>query len=251
MRKRTLAFLLSLVVSCLVFSAQAAPPSAGSTGVPITAVIIPDEGITLYDKPMDKAEAIATLAKGAAVTVETLGLYWCKVNGGTQAGYVPTAALHLDDWGAPDEKDAGKEGSLRFAVFNHATVPGQAWTLTLREEPNRKAAQMDTYACGTVMVALEKEKEYSLVHVGDKVGYLLTKYLTFYDSAENPQQYALIQNEERVAFRNDRSLSGKHIITYLEPGTPVTLIWDKKGWACIEALGYQGFVYTEFLDILE
>jgi hypothetical protein len=37
----------------------------------------------------------------------------------------------------------------------------------------------------------------------------------------------------------------------MEPGTAVTLIWDKKGWACMEALGYQGFVYTEFLDILE
>ena len=251
MRKRTLAFLLSLVVSCAVFSAHAAPPPAGTTDVPITATVLPEEGTALYDTPMDKAKTIATLAKGAAVTVETLGLYWCKVDDGSRAGYVPAAALHMDDWGAPDEKDAGKEGSLRFAVFNHSTIPGQAWTLTLREGPSRKAAQMDTYVCGTVMIALEKGKEYSLVHVGDKVGYLLTKYLTFYDSAQTAQQYALVQNEKRIAFRNDRSLSGKHIITYLEPGTAVTLIWDKKGWACIEVLGYQGFVYTEFLDILE
>ncbi len=251
MRMRTSAFLLSIMVVCLVFSAQAAPPPAGSTGMPITAIVLPEEGITLNDMPMDKAEAVATLAKGTNVTVETLGLYWSEVSDGTQKGYVPTAALHLDDWDVPDETNAKKDGGIRFAVFNHGTVPGQAWTMTLREAPSRKAAKMDTCVCGTVMVALEKNKEYSLVHVGDKVGYLLTKYLTFYDSAQTAKQYAIIQNDEKVAFRNDRSLWKNHIITYLEPDTAVTLIWDKKGWACIEALGYQGFVYTEFLDILE
>lgn len=251
MCKRTLAFLLSLVVLCIVFNAQAAPPPAGSTGVPIAAVVIPDEGITLYDQPMDKAKAVATLAKGTAVTVETLGLYWSEVIDGTQKGYVPTTELHMSDWGESNEKDSKKEGSLRFAVFNHGTIPGASWTMTLREKPSRKAAQMGTYVCGTVMVALKKDKEYSLVHVGDKVGYLLTKYLTFYDSAQTAQQYAVVQNDKKVTFRNDRSLAGNHIITYLEPGTAVTLISNKKGWACIEAMGYQGFLYTEFLDILE
>lgn len=250
MHKRAFAYLLSLVVLCFAFSVQAAP-SAGSTGVPITATVIPDKGTTLYDQPMDKAKNVATLAKGSSVTVETLGLYWSEVTDGTQKGYVPTAALHMNDWGEPDEKNAGKKGSIRFAVFNHGTVPGASWTMTLREKPSRKAAQMGTYVCGTVMAALEKGKEYSLVHIGDKVGYLLTKYLTFYDSAQTAQKYAVVQNDDKVTFRNDRSLAGNHIITYLKPGTAVTLIWDKKGWACIEAMGYQGFVYTEYLDILE
>jgi SH3-like domain-containing protein len=251
MRNYALAFLLSLVVICFALGAQAAPPPAGSTGVPIAAVIVPDEGVTLYDQPMEKAKAVATLAKGTDVTVETLGLYWSEVTDGTHKGYVPTTALQMSDWDTPDEKGAGKEGGTRFAVFNHGTIPGASWTMTLREKPSRKAAKMGTYVCGTVMVALEKDKEYSLVHIGDKVGYLLTKYLTFYDSAQTAQQYAVIKNDEKVTFRNDRSLAGNHIITYLEPGTAVTLILNKKGWACIEAMGYQGFVYTEFLDILE
>ena len=251
MHKRAFAFLLSLLALCLAFNSQAAPPTAGSTGVPITATVIPAEGTTLYNQPMDQAKAVATLAKGTLVTVDTLGLYWSEVADGTQKGFVPTAALHMSDWGAPDEKGAGKEGGIRFAVFNHGTIPGASWTMTLREKPSRKAAQMGTYICGTVMVALEKDKEYSLVHIGDKVGYLLTKYLTFYDSAQTAKKYAIVRNQDKVTFRNDRSLAGNHIITYLEPGTAVTLIWDKKGWASIEAMGYQGFVYTEFLEILE
>jgi hypothetical protein len=92
------------------------------------------------------------------VTVGTLDLYWSGVTDGVQKGYVPTAALHMSDWGEP--------------------------------------------------------------------------------------------NDEKVTFRNDRSLAGNHIITYLEPGTAVT-ISNKKGWACIEAMGYQGFIYTEFHNILE
>jgi hypothetical protein len=92
---------------------------------------------------------------------------------------------------------------------------------------------MGSCIAGTVMLVLEKGKEYSLVHVGDKVGYLLTKYLTFYDAAMVSEKYAVVKNDGSVNLRYDRRFGDTGISASLAPGTVVTLIWE-------EGLGLRG-----------
>jgi len=91
-----------------------------------------------------------------------------------------------------------------------------------------------------------KGKEYTLVHVGDQVGYLLTKYLTFQQKAVKPAQHAVIDNEDKVALRYNRFRYN----TYLEPGTVVTLISDSNGWSYVEVGGCHGYIVSTFLKPL-
>ena len=243
--------LVLLLAFGLVFSAQAEAVRAGGAGVPVTAVILPEGGTAVYQKPVETADATGHLPQGAAVTVDTLGIYWCRVSDGTQTGYVPAAALHLDDWGAIDPGAQEAERGPRLAVFNVGMSPAGHWTLTIRDTASRKAAKVDAIIGGTVMAVLEKGTEFTLVHVNGKVGYVLTKYLTFFDAAQTPEKYAVVSNEDKVSLRYDRRFGNTGIITFLQPGTVVTLIWEKKGWACVEAEGCQGYIVSEFLKITE
>ncbi len=251
MRKLCMTCLLILVLFGIVVNAQAAAPFAGSINLPVTGVVLPEGGSALFVQPMEQAQAIATLEEGAAVTVESLGLYWCKVSDGSQTGYIPTTALHLDDWGMPNDAEAAGEKAPRLAVFNVGMDPSGNWSMTLREQASRKGKKMDTITAGAVMVVLEKNNEFSLVHVGDKVGYLLTKYLTFYDTAQEAPGYAIINNKEDVNFRFDRRFGNTGIIMVLHPGDVMTLIWEKKGWACVEAEGYQGYVVSDYIHVVK
>ena len=135
----------------------------------------------------------------------------------------------------------------RFVIFDKGVVAGAAWTLTLRETPSRKGKKMGVYVWGTIMIPLEKGKEYTLVHVGDQVGYLLTKYLTFQQEAIKPSQHAVIDNKDKVALRYNRFRYN----TYLEPGTVVTLISDSNGWSYVEVGGCHGYIVSTFLKPLE
>ncbi len=243
MRKFLLPLVLMLV---LAFGAQAESLAPGATGIPLSAAVAPEGGTAVYVQPMEASGIAATLEKGEKVTVEALGLYWCKAAFGSEGGtgYVPTAALLFDDFGSLENPEAGP----RFAVFNVGMSPSGNWTMTLREGAGRKAAKMGSCIAGTVMLVLEKGKEYSLVHVGDKVGYLLTKYLTFYDAAMVSEKYAVVKNDGNVNLRYDRRFGDTGISASLAPGTVVTLIWDKKGWSCVETDGLQGYVVSTFLD---
>ena len=247
MRKWLLVLLLTFA---FVLPAMAGPPEPGGTDLPITAVIVPEEGAQLAAAPIETAEKTGQLMKGAPVTVETLGVYWCRVSDGAQSGFVPTAALHFDDWGAPGPQSAAAPEIPRLAVFNVGMSPGGHWTMTLRETDSRKGAPMDTCIAGTVMIVLAQGKEFTLVHTGGKAGYLLTKYLSFHSAAQTPERYAVVSNDDQVNLRYDRRFGDSGIITALESGTVVTLIWEKKGWAYVETGGYQGYVVSEFLVIL-
>jgi len=222
-------------------------PAPGSTKLPITAVIALKEGAILYQKPVDTSEPAGQLFQGTIVTVDTLGIYWCRVTSGKLTGFLPTAALFLDDWDTFDPERTAISQTPRLAVFNVGMSTGGNWSMTLRDKASRKGAKMDTCIAGSVMVVLVKGKEYSLVHIGGKVGYLLTKYLTFFSEAQVPQNYAVVNSKDKVNLRFDRRFGDSGIISILPPGTVVTLIWEKKGWACVEVDGYQGYVVSEFL----
>lgn len=241
-------FLLALMAAlCFLSAAHAQSLAPGSTGVPITGVISAAGGANVYSQPMETSQALAAWPQGTAFSVETLGIYWCRVTDGTVSGYVPTVSLFLDDWGTFDPAGENAAEAPRFVIFDKGVVAGAAWTLTLREKPDRKAKRMDVYVWGTIMVPLEQGKEYTLVHVGDKVGYLLAKYLTFQQEAQEPAQYAVIDNEDRVALRYNRF---RHI-TYLEPGTVVTLISDSNGWSFVEVGGWHGYIVSTFLKAVQ
>ncbi len=250
MRKLLLPLLLMLT---LALGARAESLSPGATGIPLSAAVAPEGGTAVYVQPMEASGIAATLEKGEKVTVEALGLYWCKAAFGSEGGtgYVPTAALFFDDWGSLEGQEAEGTAGPRFAVFNVGMSPSGNWTMTLRAGAGRKAAKMDSCIAGTVMLVLEKGKEYSLVHVGDKVGYLLTKYLTFYDTAMVSEKYALVKNDGNVNLRYDRRFGDTGISASLAPGTVVTLIWEKKGWACVETDGLQGYIVSTFLQAVD
>ena len=145
------------------------------TPVPTPEPIIDYARVTTANGGLNLRDAIngtriVVIPQGATVSVHSKGADWCRVSYSGKTGYVMTKFLTFGS-AAPTETPApAPEVVISYARVN--TVTGG---LNLRETPN--GTRIAVIPQNAVIGVITKGADWSRVKYGDKVGYVMTKFL--------------------------------------------------------------------------
>ena len=113
---------------------------------------------------------IAVIPQGATVSVHSKGADWCRVSYSGKTGYVMTKFLTFGSAAPTETPTPAPEVVISYARVN--TVTGG---LNLRETPN--GTRIAVIPQNAVIGVITKGADWSRVKYGDKVGYVMTKFL--------------------------------------------------------------------------
>ena len=116
--------------------------------------------------------------------------------------------------------------------------------LNLRQEPSLEAAVLGQYPTGTWMNVHETIGDWSKVTVGDKQGFVMSKYLT--EGASNGTLYVKTNTGIGLNLREEPSMSG-NIITSFKTGTAVKVLSRGKEWSKVQVGDAVGYMANRFL----
>lgn len=125
---------------------------------------------------------------------------------------------------------------------DHLVVTGGS--LNLREEASLESKVLGQYPNGTWMIVLEKGETWSKVQVGQKTGFVMSKYLT--DSTKEATLYVRTNTGIGLNLRNAPSLEGD-ILTSYKPGTKVTVLARGNGWHKVSVNDEVGYMASRYL----
>ena len=120
----------------------------------------------------------------------------------------------------------------------------QGGKLNLRQEPSLEAAVLGQYPTGTWMNVHEEMGEWSKVTVGEKQGFVMSKYLT--DGASSGTLYVRTNTGIGLNLRDEPSMSG-NIITSFKPGTAVKVLSRGAEWSKVQVGDETGYMATRYL----
>lgn len=233
--KRMLAALLVLLALYLPLSPAFAQEE---NTAPITATVKCEEGAPVYGMPCVKEEPEATIADGERVSVTQLGLSMCRIAVAGGEGYIPSKYLTF----------AAVSDSETFCVVG-AKSSGK---LTLREDETTQSKSLGVFPNGTVAITLKTGDVFTYVYAGGKVGYLLTKHLTFFSAREPAQGLVMIYNpkdEDKPINVKLRLQAQKNGLEAGEHPTGLILAALEQGetWCEVEFNGLHGYMMTQYL----
>ncbi len=197
------------------------------------------EGALLYAEPLEDSTLINTIAQGARVHVERIGIAWSYVQHGSLYGYVRTSELIL-----------GTNEETPFATV-HAPSAGK---LTLRKEASISSAAVDEVTNGRLVIVLNKGGQFTRVCYQGQIGYLLTAYLRFYTATEEAYTLRVVlpegQGGSRVNLRESMQRASNSLMLIYE-GTQVVVLERGEEWSTVEFNGTLGYMISEYLPLLE
>lgn len=145
------------------------------TPVPTPEPIIDYARVTTANGGLNLRDAIngtrvAVIPQGATVSVHSKGADWCRVSYSGKTGYVMTKFLTFGSAAPTETPTPAPEVVISYARVN--TVTGG---LNLRETPN--GTRIAVIPQNAVIGVITKGADWSRVKYGDKVGYVMTKFL--------------------------------------------------------------------------
>lgn len=145
------------------------------TPVPTPEPIIDYARVTTANGGLNLRDAIngtrvAVIPHGATVSVHSKGADWCRVSYSGKTGYVMTKFLTFGSAAPTETPTPAPEVVISYARVN--TVTGG---LNLRETPN--GTRIAVIPQNAVIGVITKGADWSRVKYGDKVGYVMTKFL--------------------------------------------------------------------------
>ena len=120
----------------------------------------------------------------------------------------------------------------------------QGGRLNLRQEPSLEASVLGQYPTGTWMNVHEEIGDWSKVTVGDKQGFVLSKFLTA--GASSGTLYVRTNTGIGLNLRDEPSMSG-NIITSFKPGTAVKVLNRGSEWSKVQVGDETGYMATRYL----
>lgn len=247
MLKRLLAIVLALTLSLSVSGGFAAEktktPAYAKKAVKARAA----EAFALLEKPHAGAKEIKNFEAEDEVLVKSLGLAYSEVYVDAKTtGWVLTGYLKF--------ADQAEEG----AMLAYASYDVKNFTVTLRQKASAKSKSLGKYLSGNIFAVLEKgadeEKGYTKVAIGGKVGYVMTKLLTFTDPVE-AKGYGVVQDPDKpekklsVMLRSQEKRNNKNVILRVKSQSAFVLIEEGEEYSKIELMGKVGFMQSKFLAI--
>lgn len=220
------------------------------TPVPTPEPIIDYARVTTANGGLNLRDAIngtriSVIPQGATVSVHSKGADWCRVSYSGKTGYVMTKFLTFGS-AAPTETPApAPEVVISYARVN--TVTGG---LNLRETPN--GTRIAVIPQNAVIGVITKGADWSRVKYGDKVGYVMTKFLA--DTTATPAPGNTLQCYGKVTTANGGGLNMRSgpATTYgriasIKNGGVVE-VYDKGAvWSRIKYNGTFGYVMSQYL----
>lgn len=193
---------------------------------------------------------IAVIPQGATVSVHSKGADWCRVSYSGKTGYVMTKFLTFGSTAPTETPTPAPEVVISYARVN--TVTGG---LNLRETPN--GTRIAVIPQNAVIGVITKGADWSRVKYGDKVGYVMTKFLadtTATPAPSTPAPGNTLQCYGKVTTANGGGLNMRSgpATTYgriasIKNGGVVE-VYDKGAvWSRIKYNGTFGYVMSQYL----
>lgn len=225
------------------------------TPVPTPEPIIDYARVTTANGGLNLRDAIngtrvAVIPQGATVSVHSKGADWCRVSYSGKTGYVMTKFLTFGSAAPTETPTPAPEVLISYARVN--TVTGG---LNLRETPN--GTRIAVIPQNAVIGVITKGADWSRVKYGDKVGYVMTKFLadtTATPAPSTPAPGNTLQCYGKVTTANGGGLNMRSgpATTYgriasIKNGGVVE-VYDKGAvWSRIKYNGTFGYVMSQYL----
>lgn len=225
------------------------------TPVPTPEPIIDYARVTTANGGLNLRDAIngtrvAVIPQGATVSVHSKGADWCRVSYSGKTGYVMTKFLTFGSAAPTETSTPAPEVVISYARVN--TVTGG---LNLRETPN--GTRIAVIPQNAVIGVITKGADWSRVKYGDKVGYVMTKFLadtTATPAPSTPAPGNTLQCYGKVTTANGGGLNMRSgpATTYgriasIKNGGVVE-VYDKGAvWSRIKYNGTFGYVMSQYL----
>lgn len=225
------------------------------TPVPTPEPIIDYARVTTANGGLNLRDAIngtriAVIPQGATVSVHSKGADWCRVSYSGKTGYVMTKFLTFGSAAPTETPTPAPEVVISYARVN--TVTGG---LNLRETPN--GTRIAVIPQNAVIGVITKGADWSRVKYGDKVGYVMTKFLadtTATPAPSTPAPGNTLQCYGKVTTANGGGLNMRSgpATTYVRIASikngGVVEVYDKGAvWSRIKYNGTFGYVMSQYL----
>ena len=225
------------------------------TPVPTPEPIIDYARVTTANGGLNLRDAIngtrvAVIPQGATVSVHSKGADWCRVSYSGKTGYVMTKFLTFGSAAPTETPTPAPEVVISYARVN--TVTGG---LNLRETPN--GTRIAVIPQNAVIGVITKGADWSRVKYGDKVGYVMTKFLA--DTTATPVPSTPAPGNTLQCYGKVTTANGGGLNMRSGPATTygriasiknggVVEVYDKGAvWSRIKYNGTFGYVMSQYL----
>lgn len=193
--------------------------------------------INMRVAPSLSAAVAAQFAGGRQVAVLQEGTGFWKVSIDGYLGYMST------DFLVKTSSGGGVQGDPHATVNN----PKSTQVLNLRASASTTSKSLGKYTNGTRVEMLMQGSQWCKVSVGDKKGYMMTKYLRLHNLPSTPVRTVHHPKSQFVNLRSAPSLTGSSVYAQMPHGATVTVIEPGDGWCKVSYGGLTGYVMTTFL----
>ena len=219
----------------------------GSTPVESAAYVTSRNGLNvrLRSGPGKGYSILASYAPGTECMILSSGKNWCRIQIGSVTGYMMTQFLTNDPvTPAPVPPPVPVD---QYPVY---VTSSNGKGVNLRSGPGKGFSSIGFYSVGTQAYMITKGATWSYIHVGERYGYMMTRFLTetqptppapVYDGA-----YVVSANGRNVNLRTAPSKTAQ-IIRSFRVGTKLTIITYGTDWYFIQIDGYYGYMMRQFI----
>lgn len=221
----------------------------GSTPVESTAYVTSRNGLNvrLRSGPGKGYSILASYAPGTECRILSAGQNWCRIQIGSFTGYLMTQ--YLTNQRVTPQPVPVPTPSGEYTVY---VTSSNGKGVNLRSGPGKGYTSIGFYSVGTEAWMVSRGATWSYIRVGDRYGYMMTKFLTetqpsptpippYYDGA-----YVVSANGRNVNLRAAPSKNSK-IIKSFPVGTRLTIITYGADWYFIQINGYYGYMMRQFI----
>ena len=186
---------------------------------------------------------VASLNKGATMTVTGVSGEWYQVNYNGTTGYINSAYVGLSGSAAP----APSQNTTPAASGTAGTVKGNS--VRMRSGAGTSYSIVGTYNNGTALTILGTENGWTKVTVGGVTGYIRSDYVAAGAAPSNPGTAASgtgYINGTSVRMRAGASTTSQILGTY-NTGTAMTITGSSGNWYAVSYNGKNGYVCKDYM----
>lgn len=234
-----------MMTKYLTFGSDINPPAPGQViMVAVVAHPNPSEYLNLRAARSYNAAVLRRFYNGTIVNVYEYASDWCRVEVGGLNGYMATAYLSFSGGTTPTPPI----GPVGYAVVKN---PKSTQVLNLRAGMGTGTRSLGQYRNGVQVRVLSYGSVWTHVEVGGKVGYMMTKYLSFGSTPVPSTTIGVVKNpvsSQRLNLRAFKSTTSLSLGQYSN-GTVVEIIEYDAVWCYVKIGSLKGYMMTKYLQI--
>lgn len=208
--------------------------------------------VRLRTGPGTGYSVMSSYPPGTQVTILSSGKDWSKVQIGNFTGYMMSKFLTTGQNNGTSQEFK----PVSLPVPNEYTVwvtSNNGQGVNFRSGPSQYYGSVGFYGVGTEATMVSLGNTWSYIRIGDKYGYMMTKFLTtsqpepgIIPAPESDGAWVYSGNGKNVNLRTAPEVSAKIIRSY-PAGTPLTIITRGNQWYFIHIGDDYGYMMNQFI----